>query len=533
MKLVNVKEMRELERIAIEEYQIPSIVLMENAARQTTELIASRLGDLQGKRILIFAGKGNNGGDGLAIARYMTNRGAAVRVLFFGNPEANQGDAKVNRQIVEAMKIEVIAVNGKRDLERIRQSISVADCLVDAMLGIGFAGELHDGMYRITETMNESGKYIVAVDVPTGVQADSGAVAQGAVRAHDTITFGACKLGLVLYPGASHCGKITVASIGIPESLIRKAGSVRVIDDSCTIDLQGVRSPYAHKGSCGRVVIAGGSVGLTGAVTLASTSALRAGAGLVTVCVPQSVHTIMEMKTTEAMTMPLADTEIGTLSVEAKDTLVLQANRSDVLVMGPGLGRCDETAELVEAVIREAEVPLVLDADALYAIARHPEVLLEAKALPIITPHPGELARLLKIGVQEVNARRIEIAQQAAQVFNSIVVLKGARTVVAYPDGAVYLNVRGNEGMATGGMGDVLSGVIGALVAQGLSSHEAAVSGVYLHAVAGDIVAADGKVGLTAGDVANAVRQAISKRHEQSLPEIGKENTDKTFAFLL
>lgn len=532
MRLVTVEQMRELERVAIEEYHIPSIVLMENAARQTTEVIARHLGDLQGKRILIFAGKGNNGGDGLAIARYMANRGAAVRILFFGNPESSQGDAKTNLCIAEAMKIELITVNGQRDLDRIRQSISVSDCLVDALLGIGFGGELHGGMRRITEMMNESGKYIVAVDVPTGVHADSGKVADGAVRAHETVTFGACKLGLVLYPGASHCGKITVASIGIPEKLATQAGSVQVIDDACIVDLETMRLPYAHKGSCGRVVIAGGSVGLTGAVTLTSSSALRTGAGLVTVCVPKAVHQIMEIKTTEAMTKAMADTEVGTMALSAKDELIVEANRADVLVLGPGLGRCEETAGLVEAVIREAEVPLVLDADALYAIAHRPEVLLEAKALPILTPHPGELARLLHISIAQVNDRRIEIAKQAAQVLHSIIVLKGARTVVCYPDGAVYLNVHGNAGMATGGMGDVLAGVIGALVAQGLTSHEAAVSGVGLHAMAGDLAGEGGKIGLTAGDVVQALPWVIKNRQERSLPEIGKQNGDKTFAFL-
>lgn len=531
MRLVSVAEMRELERVAIEEYGIPSIVLMENAARQTAALIEKRLDGLKGKRILIFAGKGNNGGDGLAVARYMANRGAAVRILFFGNPEANKGDAAVNRRIVEAMKIELIAVNGERDIERIRQSIAVSDCLVDAFLGIGFSGQLKDGMRRITEMMNASGKYIVAVDVPTGVHADSGGVAVGAVRAHDTITFGACKLGLVLYPASAYCGRITIAAIGIPEKLAAKTGAVQVIDDDCTVDVEAKRSPYAHKGSCGRVVIAGGSTGLTGAAVLAATSALRSGAGLVTVCVPSSVHQVLETKTTEAMTMPLADTEAGTLSMDALDGLILQANRADVLVMGPGLGRHEETADLVEAVVRQAEVPLVLDADALYAVARRPEVLLEAKALPVLTPHPGELANLLRISIAEVNARRIEIARETAKLFHSIIVLKGARTAIAYPDGDVYLNVCGNEGMATGGMGDVLSGVIGALIAQGLSSHEAAVSGVRLHAMAGDIAAKSGKVGLVAGDVANAMRLAIRARHDSSLPEIGKKNGDKMFDF--
>ncbi|MBO5244825.1 MAG: NAD(P)H-hydrate dehydratase [Selenomonadales bacterium] len=532
MRLVTAAEMRELERVAIEEYGIPSIVLMENAARQTADLIGTRLGSLKDKRILIFAGKGNNGGDGLAVARYMVNRGAAVHVLFCGDPEANKGDALTNRRIIEAMGIGLTAVDGENDIDRIRRMIAVSDCLVDALLGIGFSGQLRDGMRRITELMNASGKYIIAVDVPTGVHADSGKVAVGAVRAHDTITFGVCKLGLVLYPGAVHCGRITIASIGIPEKPASQAGSVQVIDDDCTVDTEAMRLPYTHKGSAGRVVIAGGSTGLTGAAVLASTSALRSGAGLVTVCAPAAVNQILEIKTTEAMTMPLADTQAGTLSIDAVEPLLEQANRADVLVIGPGLGRHEETANLVEEVICRAEVPLVIDADALYAISRRPEGLSEAKALPIITPHPGEMANLLHIGIAEVNACRIEVAREAAQQFNSIVVLKGARTVVAYPDGDVYLNVCGNEGMATGGMGDVLAGAIGALIAQGLSSHEAAVTGVRLHAMAGDIAAQDGKLGLTAGDAADAMRLAIRRRHSNVLPETGKENGDKTFDFL-
>ncbi|MBP2663419.1 MAG: nnr, partial [Firmicutes bacterium] len=351
---------------------------------------------------------------------------------------------------------------------------------------------------------------VVAVDIPSGVEADTGRICGKAVRAAHTVTFGLPKPGLFLYPGAEFAGELMVADIGIPTAIVAgqqikqnivMAGAVRTLLPQ--------RSPDAHKGMSGRVAVVAGSQGLSGAAAMTAEAALRAGAGLITLAVPRGIQNVVAVKLTEVMTKALAETETGGISLDAVAEITELAANKDVLAIGPGLGRQEATAAAVRAAITTVECPLVIDADALYALAGYTDLLSDCAALPVLTPHPGEMGLLTGLSVQAVNADRVTIAREAAGQWGCIIVLKGAHTIVAFPDGEVYINTTGNAGMATGGTGDALTGIIAAMIAQGMSSHDAAVAGVYIHGLAGDIAAEAGMVGMAATDLIKAVPAAL------------------------
>lgn len=510
MKAATANEMREIDRSAIQDYGVPGAVLMENAGVAVVRQLETIIDQVADRKFCILAGKGNNGGDGYVIARHLVNQGARVKVFLLGEKTAVSGDAKINLDIIDRMGIDVIEIVTERDWDKIKVAATFADCLVDALLGTGFRGEIEGELALLIDIINAAGKLVVAVDIPSGVNADTGQVCGKAVEATHTVTFGLPKPGLFLYPGADYTGELTVADIGIPAAIaaeqqikqnIVMAGMIRSILPR--------RSPAAHKGMSGRVAVVAGSRGLSGAAAMAAEGALRAGAGLITLAAPGSLQDVLAIKLTEVMTRPLDETPAGTVSQDAVAEIAALAAGSDVLAIGPGLGRDASTMAAVRAVIESAECPLVIDADALYALAGYTDMLADCAALPVLTPHPGEMARLTGLSTQAVNADRVGVARQAALDWGSIVVLKGARTVIAFPDGEVYINTTGNAGMATGGTGDVLTGIIASLIAQGLSSHDAAVAGVYIHGLAGDIAAASGMVGMAATDVIKALPAAL------------------------
>jgi NAD(P)H-hydrate epimerase len=502
--------MRAIDQNAIKQYGIPGIVLMENAGVEVVRLIEKVFDKVSDIKVCIFAGKGNNGGDGYVVARHLSNKGAKVKVFLLADKTEVIGDAKNNLDIISQMGIDVLEVAGDRDWDKMRIAVTFADCLVDGLVGTGFAGKLSGNLAQTVEIINHADKTVIAIDIPSGVQADTGAIAGLAVEATHTVTFGLPKPGLLLYPGATHTGEITVADIGIPTVLLSdeqiKQNLITVNDVRQAL---GRRRPDAHKGNCGKVLVVAGSLGLTGAAALAATAALRTGAGLVTLGIAESLHAIMEMKLTEVMTKPLPESVSGAIGKKALAYIEELAAQCDILAIGPGLGRQEETLAMVRDVIKQVDCPLILDADALIALVGYTDLLPDVKALPILTPHPGEFARMTGVSAEEINQDRIGSARAAAAQWGSIVVLKGARTVVAFPDGEVYINITGNAGMASGGTGDVLTGVIAALAAQGLSSHAAAIVGVYMHGLAGDIVAQNGLIGLTASDVIAALPAAI------------------------
>lgn len=510
MKLAVTSEMRAIDQKSINDYGIPGIVLMENAGVAVARQVRQILGNIVNKQICIFAGKGNNGGDGYVAARHLHNGGARVKVILLAKKAEIRGDARCNLDIIDLMGIDIQEIAIERDWDQVEIATTFADCLVDGLLGTGFHGAVSGELLRLIAILNRVDKPLVAIDIPSGVNADTGAVGSVAVKATHTVTLALGKPGLFLYPGAGHVGQLAVADIGIPVSLL-SAQSIQqgLITRDLVRSVLPARRPDAHKGTCGRVFVVAGSRGMTGAAALASMGALRCGAGLVTLGIAHSLHDIMEVKLTEVMTVPLADRD-GDIVEAALAGILAAAKPCSVLAIGPGLGQREHTARLVQEVIAAVDIPLVIDADALNALVGCTEFIGLAQALPILTPHPGEMARLTGLKLEDIQADRIGIARKFSAEWGCILVLKGAPTVVAFPDGEIFVNTTGNAGMATGGTGDVLTGMIASLIAQGLSSHWAAVAAVYLHGLAGDIAANSARVGLVAGDLLSAVPEGLA-----------------------
>lgn len=503
MRVVTAEEMKKLDQAAIEKYDVPGLILMENAGRQVVEVIKEIFGDVRGKVITVFVGKGNNGGDGFVIARHLLNLGAEVKVLAFAELAEITGDAATNLNIWQKMEQKVYSLQHGDGVNIVRLVLMNTDLIVDAIYGTGFRGKMAEKTGRLVEVLNESGKPIVAVDIPSGLEADTGKANGPCIQATHTVTFALPKLGLILEPGADYAGELHIADISIPSVLIEKEAPLRyLITGSMVKGWLPPRPSAAHKGKFGRVLIVAGSRGMTGAACLTGEAALRSGAGLITVAVPESLHDIVESKLTEVMTVPLPDTGKGYLNRSARQDILSLLDRADVLALGPGLSTIPEVVVMLKELLPSIRIPCVIDADALNALAGEVEILRKIQAPVVITPHPGEMARLLEVSTKEVQEDRLSIAKKAATVWNVVALLKGARTVVAAPDGAIYINPTGNPGMATGGSGDVLTGLVAALIAQNLSPAQAASAGAYVHGLAGDMgTKAKGMPGLTAGDI--------------------------------
>lgn len=513
MRIVTADEMKALDRAAIEDYGISGLVLMENAGIRVVDLIRRVMGEVRGKVVTIFIGKGNNGGDGLVIARHLLNMGAEVKVLSIVNVGEINGDAAANLNIWRKMEQKTYSVHQGDGINIVKLALMKTDLIVDAIYGTGFHGKMREGVGRVIEVINNSGKPIVAVDIPSGLEAGTGRVNGPCIRAHHTVTFGLPKLGLYLEPGADHAGEITVADISLPGVLIEKEAPQRyLLTAECVKKWLPPRQSPAHKGNFGRVLVIAGSRGMTGAASLAGEAALRSGAGLVTVAVPETLHDIMEGKLTEAMTVALPDTGSGSLSREARSRILSLLENMDVLAIGPGLSQAPEAVTLVRELLPAIKIPFVLDADALNALAGEVGILGNLQAPAVITPHPGEMARLMGVAPKDIQADRIGNAVKASAAWNVVTLLKGSRTVVAAPDGAVYINPTGNPGMATGGSGDVLTGIVVSLIAQGLKPARAAAAGAYFHGLAGDLAAREkGMMGLIAGDIISALPAAMKE----------------------
>jgi NAD(P)H-hydrate epimerase len=510
MKIATAQEMRDIDKATMEWFGLPGVALMENAGRAVAEKAVAILGEPRGKIVFIVCGGGNNGGDGYVAARWLHNCGVRVKLFLVSDRSLIQGDALIHLETVLRMGIECFDLSEPRGMEKARIAAAFADLVIDALLGTGFHGELSEPYRDSIELINGAGRKVLSVDIPSGVQADTGMVREKAVRAFCTVTFGLPKPGLWLYPGAEYAGKIEVAPIGIPSELLT-AASIRqtLVTREYAASLLPRRLPDSHKGSFGHVLVLGGSRGMSGAVCLATQGALRTGAGLVTAAVPAGIGTIVSMKTTEAMTLELPETLAGGLGADAVKLVHDASARASVVLAGPGLGRHEDTLGAVRELLEINDRPLVLDADALFALAGHIELLAVSDSLAVLTPHPGEMARLTGLSVRQIQSDRIGVARRSAMEWGNIVVLKGPHTIVAFPDGEIYVNPTGNSGMAAGGMGDVLAGMIAALIAQGLSSHDAAVLGVYVHGLAGDRVAAGRPAGMTALDLAEQIPAAM------------------------
>lgn len=515
MKVATAEEIRQLDREAIEVIGIPGIVLMENAGLQVVRVMNAYFPHLKTQKVLVVCGKGNNGGDGLVVARHLDNQGVDVRVTLLTEKTQLKGEAKLNFDIAEKMNLPIVELTSNEQLPAFRNLLLQADIVVDAILGTGLSDAVKGFYKHIIESINKTHKPIIAVDIPSGLSADTGMVYGSCIKADVTVTFAIPKRGVILYPAADYVGNLEVVDIGIPKKLISSSGiKVHLVEYA---NVQGVfrkRMPNTHKGTYGHALVIAGSPGKSGAALMAGRSALRAGAGLVTLAIPENLRVPLEIPTLEVMTTSLPETAQGTVSLEAYDKIMNLAQDKRVAAIGPGLSTHPATVELVLRLIRTLEIPMVLDADAINAVAQNPEVLLEAKAPVVLTPHPGEMARLTpNIHVQN---NRIPVAQETARKYNVFIALKGVRTIVAAPDGNVFINPTGNPGMATAGTGDVLTGIIAGLIAQNIIPVEAAKSGVFLHGLAGDLVVKDkGEYGLLAGDLIDAIPNAIKFIQDQ------------------
>ncbi len=519
MYLPTSDEMAALDRRAADEFGVPTLLLMEAAGRSVAEA-AVQMVRTDGARVVIVAGKGNNGGDGLVASRLLLAAGRRVSVLLLARDADVTGDAAANllaarRAGVDIANLDSTAVPG------LRGWLGGADLIVDALFGTGFKGQVVGLAAKVVDAVNNAGRPVLAVDIPSGVNGDTGAVEGPAVRAAVTVTMGLPKIGLLMPPGATHTGRIWVADVGHPRRLI---DSARVKTALATrVSMNAAIPPRrldGHKGDFGRVLIVAGSVGHTGAAVLAVLGALRAGAGLVTVGVPAAAYPIVGPAVIEGMPVPLADLD-GALAPEAADQIRELIDVADVVACGPGLSGLPGPQAVVRRLIAECPRPLVLDADALNIMAGFGADLPKARSPLILTPHPGEMARLLQAKTDEVQRHRLQVARVAAERFQAVVVLKGARTIVAEPGGDAVVIPTGNPGMATGGMGDVLTGVIAALIGQGLTPFVAAWGGAYLHGLAGDLAArARGPAGILAREVADALPAALGAVRASSVDEV-------------
>ncbi len=502
--------MKNIDRRAIRDFGIPGTVLMENAAAAVMTAMEKFFDGLEGVRVGILCGKGNNGGDGLALARRLRINGVPVRVALLASFGAVKGEAKVNLSILRKMDVEIVQNASSRSLADI---IAWSDILVDALLGVGLASPLK-GMYaQAVDMINVSGNPVVAMDIPTGIDADSGGVMGAAVRADLTVTMAFLKRGLVLYPGAGYAGTVRVADIGIPPEIAEKEHlSVSLLDKNSVWGVISSRLPDAHKGDFGHLMVVAGSPGKAGAAILAARAALRAGAGLVSVATPNNLVPIIQAQVAEAMCVPSAESIEGTLGIGSTEELLKVTGKMSACAIGPGLSTHYETVQAVRGLIRRLTIPAVIDADGLNALDGFTDILKRVKAPVVLTPHPGEMGRLLGISSDDVQKDRITIASEFAGKYKVTVVLKGAATVVATPHGGVFVNSTGNPGMASGGTGDALTGLIGGLLVQGYSASQAACLGVYLHGRAGDLAAEEkGEASMIAGDLIDKISQAFKE----------------------
>lgn len=486
--------MNSIDSHAINRLGIPGIVLMENAALRVVEAAADMLGGLDGRTIVLLTGKGNNGGDALAAARHLHNRGALCTIFLLFSGSDIRGDAAVNLGIIEKMGLQTIELIEDAQLSVLRNSIREAELVVDGIFGTGLKGVLKGISASVIETVNCSGKPVLSIDIPSGVCGQTGKITGSCINASRTVTFCLPKAGLAVHPGCDHTGRLDVVDIGIPLQSVEQSGiKAHITDQALVSGMLSPRSPESNKGNFGRIFLLTGSTGMTGSGCLCADAALRTGAGLVYLGVPSTLAHIYGSHISEPITIPLADDGNGRLSLNSVPGLVDALRNMDAVAAGPGLSVSRDIAEIIELLLRECKVPLILDADALNAISRNTAVLKNLKAETVITPHPGEMARLTGMTVKEVMENRVGTAVSFAEKWGTITVLKGSRTVIALPDGSYFINTTGNPGMATGGAGDILTGIIASLAGQGMKPADAAVAGVYLHGLAGD--AAAGRLG--------------------------------------
>ena len=534
MKALTAEEMREVDRLTTERFGIPGWQLMEAAGKSAAVVFLEEYGRRRTTppgHVCVLCGKGNNGGDGFVVARYLKEEADRVDVYLLANPEEVRGDAEKNLKRWRDTGGEVLVVQSVTEWEKAWPAIASSDVIVDALLGTGIRGGATGLVAQAIEDVNRLSRnataarpgWVLAVDTPSGLPSDGGAAEGPAMRAHLTVTFTAPKIGQLISRDAVCCGQIVVRAIGSPERLVEEVGkgTVRWAGPEEFAGLPLLRAADSHKGKYGHVLLLAGSVGKSGAAILGGQAALRGGAGLVTVAVAESILPIVAMGQAEYMTEPLKATQAGTIAGGADNVgLFAEILRGKtVLALGPGLGTVAETQEFIRSVVSTADLPIVLDADGLNAfVGRGPELSKRKSQHLIVTPHPGEMARLLGVSIADVERDRVKTASAAARNWNACVLLKGFHTVIAAPDGGVFVNTTGSPSLAKGGSGDVLTGLLAALVGQ-FGTHgllRIVALGAYLHGVAAELLTQQSDAsGITAAEVAHAIPYARRKLIEE------------------
>ena len=507
--------MRGFDRTAITSLGIPGLLLMENAGRAFVDELDRTAGGFQAKKIVVVCGKGNNGGDGFVIARHIANRGGEVLIALLAGRRSLRGDAKIN--LDAAVRMSRLRASGLRLAEFRGNGLpglsGRPDIVVDAIFGTGFSGDLAGRELAAVSWINSSGAFVASVDIPSGVDASTGAVGNAAVKANLTVTMGLAKIGHYIGGGCDMSGAVRIADISIPPVLMRagRDPAFRVgVEDVAS--LLPSRPRDAHKYSAGKVLVIAGSRAFTGAPLMTAQAALRSGAGAVVLAFPGSIHQALARRLTEVIMVPVTETAAGSIGMGALPEIRARGEWADAIALGPGLSRDEETMTFVREILRTVEKPFVVDADALFALKGETRLLRKRKSPVILTPHAGEFAVLTGTVAAEADRLRVTAARDAARRLASVVVLKGAPTVTADPGGAAYINSTGNPGMATIGSGDVLTGLVAGFLAQGIPSERAAYAGVFVHGLAGDIAAARyGMRSLIATDIAGSIPAALSR----------------------
>lgn len=487
MLVCTAAQMREIDRTAIEDFGLPGVVLMEIAGRGAVAVL-SKLKELKDLRVAILCGPGNNGGDGFVVARHLISRGARVTVFLVADHAKVMGDALINLQILERMGAKLLPMATTQDLERAENVLIHAQVLVDALLGTGISKDVDGVMAAVIERANLCKCLRMAVDISSGLCADTGQTKGVAFNADHTVTFGYPKVGLVTHPGVAKVGRLHMVDIGIPGTIEKQKQFVaQVLETTEVAGMLNDRPAWGHKGTYGHLLVVAGSVGKTGAALLCGEAALRAGAGLVTIASTPGAMRAMEAKTVECMLAPLVPQgqELGDSDPMWAHFNALLKGKSAV-ALGPGIPRGPGMRAFISRLIKESPVPVVIDADGLNELAHDLSVLKDARVPIMLTPHPGEMARLTGDTVEAIQSDRLGHTLKLAQQLGVYVALKGFRTVIAGPDAKVYINPTGNSGMGSGGTGDVLTGIVGSMVAQGHSAMKALAISIYAHGLAGD-----------------------------------------------
>jgi len=511
MKVLTSTQMKEIDRVTIEEMGISGPTLMENAGLKIFQNIQKRFRELNKEKIVIVAGKGNNGGDGFVVARHFFNHGTDPEVLLLASKNEVKGDAALNLKIADEIGIKIHEICSPKDLNLQKGKILKATLLIDAIFGTGLTKPAEGFYVKVIELINKSKAYTIAVDIPSGLSSDTFQIIGPCVKADLTVTLAAPKISHVFPPAEEYVGELEVADISIPSSLFDKDDlKLEFVEEKTVAPYFKRRKRDAHKGTYGHLFILSGSLGKTGAAVMAGKAALKMGAGLVTVGTPESCLPIVARSMDELMTEPLPETPEKTLSSEALDRVLSLLEGKDAVMIGPGISTHPSTAEFVLSLLPKIKIPVVIDADALNILASKPELIKSLHKPAVLTPHPGEFARLLNLSTREVVEKKLELVPQFAAEYGVYLVLKSYRTLTAAPDGKVYINATGNPGMATAGSGDVLSGMMASMIIQEKNLLEAVLAAVYIHGLSGDLgVEKLGEKPLLAGDIIRYLPKSI------------------------